>query len=883
MSTLALATLAGAAICAELRDHLWFTGTDDVVAERAQARACLETQAATHPEWAGAGAVRLATLATFERSWEEAVGMATTAITLAQAAGDTELEIAALDELGNALFAAGRLTEARAAFQRGLDLADATAWPSWRAVLAKDLGITHTNLGAPELSVALLEEAKALRPWWLSPEIEVTIEGNLGSAWLRLGAPDLADSAYSRALDASHRLGDSAAIMDSLLRLASLRLELGDPAGALPLLEEAAALVRDGGIREEDQEWLFGLYGDTLQRTGRAEMAVAVLRQRLEVTKSLPGDRHRAAVAQIDLAVTLLQVAGADPGARREATALLDQVESGGPTRDPGLAAALFRGRAYAAAADPASANAKRIVLQALAALDRFVEQQVSPADRRRLGGLGSDLRELLLGLLLDEAELDDPGELFEALERGRAQALRAELARAGLPTKDGDPRLAALRERLQGLDPADPRRRETEIELDALQNLHRDRTLGPRLLDAVPLRTLEQAQASVPSDTTVLAYDLMPSGRILATAITPTTFDWQWLEADVRQLQTRISAANQLSDSSRADPILEQLAHEVLPLLDPDPRLAEHLVVVPTAFLYDLPWDLLPVGGKPLGATHTIQLAPSVSLWLELDQRAKALDGGPALILGVTGNGTPELVGPRAGVGWAGIDAEGLDLRPIPNVDREVRRISRTLGGSIETWLDQQASEARLKALDLRSFDLLHVATHGLASTAAPARSALWLTAEGAEDGLLQAREIAMLPLEARLVVLSACRTAQTTPSLGVEGLARAFLAAGATAVIAAHQDVDDHSTAELMQDLYRGLAQGLDPARALQQAKRTAERRGLPRRSWSSFVLIGAGTQPLRPQPAPPRLVWPAVVALGLLALGLVLVRGSSHLLAE
>src|SRR5690606_14162952 len=121
--------------------------------------------------------------------------------------------------------------------------------------------------------------------------------------------------------------------------------------------------------------------------------------------------------------------------------------------------------------------------------------------------------------------------------------------------------------------------RRETEIELDALQDLHRARAVGR--LDAVPLRALEHAQASLPTETAVLAYDLMPSGRILATAITPTTFDWRWLPVEARQLQTRISAANQFGDSSRAEAILDQLGREVLlPLLDAELRLPEHLVV---------------------------------------------------------------------------------------------------------------------------------------------------------------------------------------------------------------------------------------------------------------------------------------------------------------
>ena len=70
------------------------------------------------------------------------------------------------------------------------------------------------------------------------------------------------------------------------------------------------------------------------------------------------------------------------------------------------------------------------------------------------------------------------------------------------------------------------------------------------------------------------------------------------------------------------------------------------------------------------------------------------------------------------------------------------------------------RASESWLKHADLGGYGALHFATHGTYDDRAPGRSALVLAPGQGEDGLLQVREIALLPLRARLVSLSACDT---------------------------------------------------------------------------------------------------------------------------
>lgn len=76
--------------------------------------------------------------------------------------------------------------------------------------------------------------------------------------------------------------------------------------------------------------------------------------------------------------------------------------------------------------------------------------------------------------------------------------------------------------------------------------------------------------------------------------------------------------------------------------------------------------------------------------------------------------------------------------------------------GGS-QVLVKEAATEAVVKSRPLVDYRVLHLAAHGIMSTKFPARSALVLRPAGGEDGLLQAREILDLRVNAALVTLSA------------------------------------------------------------------------------------------------------------------------------
>ena len=179
-------------------------------------------------------------------------------------------------------------------------------------------------------------------------------------------------------------------------------------------------------------------------------------------------------------------------------------------------------------------------------------------------------------------------------------------------------------------------------------------------------------------------------------------------------------------------------------------------------------------------------------------------------------------------------------------------------------------ASERSLKNIPLGPFSVLHLAVHARADAAFPERSAVFLAAgDEGEDGWLQPREIAALDLRGRLVVLSACESADGALLAG-EGplsLARAFFAAGAGAVVATRWPLRDDDAAFVMERFYRALGAGDSVGGALRRARRDAIDEGHAgsvvgrrRASWRrpAHDRSSGGGNPPHPGPVPGSLPW-------------------------
>ena len=299
------------------------------------------------------------------------------------------------------------------------------------------------------------------------------------------------------------------------------------------------------------------------------------------------------------------------------------------------------------------------------------------------------------------------------------------------------------------------------------------------------------------------------------------------------------------------------------------------HLVVVPGPVLSSLPLSLLVTEpAAPRDYQHAAWLirkyalseAPSARAFVALASESAHRAPAPRPFLGL---GAPSFTGANGAAGAkaladitescraAGpVSADLLRaLPPLPGSAHEVQTIGARVGGSrAEILLGGQATEANFRSQPLDQFAIVYFATHGilpgelhcegepalaLSPPATPATST-------ATDGMLQASEIAQLKLNADLVVLSACNTAESPDGLGggaLQGLSDSFFAAGARAVLASHWEVPSSATETLMIGVFdpanraRGLAQGLRQSQ-LALIGRAATAHPF---YWAAFTIIG------------------------------------------
>jgi CHAT domain-containing protein len=174
----------------------------------------------------------------------------------------------------------------------------------------------------------------------------------------------------------------------------------------------------------------------------------------------------------------------------------------------------------------------------------------------------------------------------------------------------------------------------------------------------------------------------------------------------------------------------------------------------------------------------------------------------------------------------------------------------------------------------------VLHFAAHAVEDEVDPQHSAILLAPGGTEDGLLRVSDVVGLHLDGRVVVLSACRTGDgaLVRGEGILSLARAFLQAGARAIVASLRPLDDQAASVLFDAFYRQLGAGGTVGNAMHSAQEGAWRRGMPSAAWASLVVIGDGAYaPLpRGQRQPTRLAYGLAIGFGIIAAAALILAG-------
>ena len=188
-------------------------------------------------------------------------------------------------------------------------------------------------------------------------------------------------------------------------------------------------------------------------------------------------------------------------------------------------------------------------------------------------------------------------------------------------------------------------------------------------------------------------------------------------------------------------------------------------------------------------------------------------------------------------------------NLNSLDHSREEVNNVVSIMKG--KALIGDDATESNFM-INAAKYGILHFAMHTLIDDEDPMASKLIFTQnnDSTEDGLLNAYEIYNLKLNAKLAVLSACKTGtgKLSKGEGIMSLARGFLFAGIPSIVMTMWEVEDISGAEIMTEFYKQLKVGIGTDEALRNAKLTYLKQSDPLQShpyfWAAYVQIGKTT---------------------------------------
>ncbi len=302
------------------------------------------------------------------------------------------------------------------------------------------------------------------------------------------------------------------------------------------------------------------------------------------------------------------------------------------------------------------------------------------------------------------------------------------------------------------------------------------------------------------------------------------------------------------------------ELYNQLIAPIEKELSALENLVIIPDGELSQIPFEALvsPQDQKFLIEKTAISYNYSIFLWMKSHQlifseNDLSFAGFAPVFASEDETNQPntllaELTFRDTDTTWR----NGNNLRALPYSEEEVLDIARLFdekNKTAHTFIDQEANEENVKN-GLNQFDIVHIATHGISSKSSPQLSGIFLdqntidtTHNITNDGFLYLGELFTLPVKAKLVVLSACKTGvgKLEEGEGVMALPRGFIFAGVQNLMVSLWKIHDQKTKDLMVDFYTHLLDGKPYHKALQQAKIQHIKQGQLPMDWSGIVLIG------------------------------------------
>jgi CHAT domain-containing protein/Tfp pilus assembly protein PilF len=367
----------------------------------------------------------------------------------------------------------------------------------------------------------------------------------------------------------------------------------------------------------------------------------------------------------------------------------------------------------------------------------------------------------------------------------------------------------------------------------------------------ATPL-TIEQVQRALPLNTQLVQY-VIGKENLMIWLVRRDRLTTANANVSAEKLRGKVAAyldelrkrGNIEGLNSQASELYQWLIAPIIKQLDPN----SELCIVPDGLLQNLPFAALvsPETKRYLVEDYSLVTNPSASVFartleLSCDKQVR----GSGSFLGLANPSFNRQRFPK--------------LNPLPSSDEEIERI-RSHYRAARILSRGQATESAL-ANQIGKYEIVHLATHALSDKQSSLLSAIVLADDGnrqgdqnpgrvALDGALRAHEIYRLkPERTRLVVLSSCSSGlgDQTRNEAMGGLAQAFLVAGVPTVVASLWEIDDESTAGLMEKLHAAhRIKRLAFGQSLRQAQISYLQSAPVRRRhpyfWATFIVTGNG----------------------------------------
>jgi CHAT domain-containing protein len=769
----------------------------------------------------------------------EALAIAEESVALAERSGSPDVLGRTLQRFGRAKQVATGIAVAEP-FQRVLDLADHMTDVTTLGHAASQLARHHDDRGERRVSLrlALVAAKYATESGDAAATYSATM--NLAGAYLWQGDPRTAIGYFERGLKMAKEAGWTAFAADVLAHIARCYLAMDDVAAGARAIDEGFCLAASGrdSVASQAMRELYVVRADNWLASGLFDRATADVQAAIAETEAT----HPHVLSGLWAFYARIPFEQKRYGEALEYTTISEDLAGPQPQSLSRAQIARRVGR----------------IDEAETALTALIDD----VDRLRAIGIGgaqqrdvyvssrAEIYDELADLLVDR---DRARDAVQVTERRRARVLLESVLDDNRGAADHAERLP-LERKVEQLNSAmlaadGARREQLRIELASarkeLDQLSASTSKDPRIESRRQLPPLETL--GLPADMVLIEF-LATRQRTIAFTITFADGGVQYratpIPVDRKTLRLRVGQLRNALEHRdlRYDQFARNLYNLLLAPLGERVARAKSIGIIPDDVLWNVPFHALQgPDGRYLAEKQSIFYAPSLHM-LALTAAPRTQARRPVELLAFAN----PVIGADTAAAYRSVyrDAE---LGSLPDTETEVRALQRIYGpGRSRVYIGADARESVLKSEASRS-RILHIATHGIVDEAAPMYSSVVLAKapEDAEDGLLEAREIAAMRLDADLAVLSACDTARGRigPGEGVVGLSWSLLAAGVPRSVVSQWKAESASTSELMIEFHRQLVAGQPAADALRAAQRKLmhDRRRAHPFYWAPFVVVG------------------------------------------